>query len=70
MIAGVFFRTNKANHMTTLQEIADANSVSLSDPAGLRYARMVLEELNYYGGSFPKPYEIADELREDSADVV
>lgn len=56
--------------MTTLQEIADANGVSLSDPAGLRYAQMVLEELSYYGGSFPKPYEIADELREDSADVV
>jgi hypothetical protein len=56
--------------MTTLQEIADANGVSLSDPAGLRYAQMVLEELSCYGGSFPKPYEIADELREGSADVV
>ena len=56
--------------MTTLQEVADANGVSLSDPAGLRYALMALDELKYYGGSFPKPYEIADELREDSADVV
>lgn len=56
--------------MTTLQEIADANGVSLSDPAGLRYAQMVLEELNYHGGSFPKPYEIADELKEGSINVV
>jgi hypothetical protein len=56
--------------MSLLQEIASANGYDLTTAEGLKHAEYLLEELNYYGGSFPKPYEVADELHEDSTALI
>tara|TARA_B100001059_G_scaffold96265_1_gene95535 strand:+ start:1040 stop:1210 length:171 start_codon:yes stop_codon:yes gene_type:complete len=56
--------------MSLLQEIASVNGYDLTTVEGLKHAEYLLEELNYYGGSFLKPYEVADEFHEDSAALI